>query len=115
MARSTASTRPAVLEDETEDTKGDSKATTQLKAKLRNLAERKVLNEHKAEYHRELERLYQQEDLEYKRVLTPEEKDEQALEELLARRPDLRAKIVQEHAPEAETHVGEPDDETHVR
>lgn len=100
MVRASASTRPAVLEEE-EDTKGDSKKDQQLKAKLRNLAERKVLNEHKSEYHTELERLYDQEGLEYKRVLTPEEKDEKELEALLARRPDLRAKIVQENAPEA--------------
>ena len=87
----------------------------QVKGRLRNAAERFVLNNHRDEYYNKLEELHKEEGVEYKRILTQEEKDERALNELLERNPNLKAKILQESQPEAETHVGEPDDEAHVR
>jgi len=106
------STRAAILEDPEEDvaeapTKGRKVETEQqIKSRLRNSAERFVLNNHKDEYYAKLEALHKDEGIEFKRVLTPEEKDEKELLALLERRPDLRAKIVQENSPEAV-----PDDE----
>lgn len=111
-ARST-STRPAVLEDEEvaeapaeerrtkRGNKSQPETEAQAKGRLRNAAERFVLNNHRDEYYAKLEQLHAAEGREYKRVLSAEEKDEKALEELLARRPDLRAKVIQDAAPEA--------------
>jgi hypothetical protein len=111
MARASASTRPAVLEEEEVEPAAEApvgkggRSESQLKAHLRNKAERFILDKYKTEYHDKLGELYAERKLEYKRVLSPEEKEEKELMELLERRPDLKAKIVQENAPE---HV--PDD-----
>lgn len=77
----------------------------QVKGRLRNAAERFVLNNHRDEYYNKLEELHKEEGVEYKRILTQEEKDERALNELLERNPNLKAKILQENAPEAEPDV----------
>ncbi len=114
MATSTRSSRAAVLEDDnlgTEETdvprgrgKGKKVETEQqVKGRLRNAAERFVLNNHRDEYYNKLEELHQAEGVEYKRILTQEEKDEKALNELLERNPNLKAKILQEAQPEAVT------------
>lgn len=109
MATSTRSTRAAILEDD--DVAADAPAPKgkgkkveteqQVKGRLRNAAERFVLNNHRDEYYAKLEELHEAEGVEYKRILTPEEKDEKALQEILARNPNLKAKLVQENAPEA--------------
>ncbi len=121
----TSSSRAAVLEDQAEETpaprakggRGKKVETEQqVKGRLRNAAERFVLNNHRDEYYAKLEELHEAEGVEYKRILSQEEKDEKALNEILERNPNLKAKLVQENAPEAEeSHVGEPDDEVHVR
>lgn len=115
MATSTrSSSRPAVLEDQDEEVteaprgKGRGKKVEteqQVKGRLRNAAERFVLNNHRDEYYNKLEELHKEEGVEYKRILTQEEKDERALNELLERNPNLKAKILQENAPEAEPDV----------
>lgn len=105
----TASSRAAVLEDQVEETpapraKGKGKKVEteqQVKGRLRNAAERFVLNNHRDEYYAKLEELHEAEGVEYKRILTPEEKDEKALNEILERNPNLKAKLAQENAPEA--------------
>ena len=104
------STRAAILEDDevaeapAEETtrRGKKKVETeqQVKGRLRNAAERFVLNNHRDEYYAKLEELHEAEGVEYKRILTQQEKDEKALRELLERNPDLKAKLVQENTPE---------------
>jgi hypothetical protein len=108
MATSTRSTRAAILEDdnveeETPAPRGKKKVETeqQVKGRLRNAAERFVLNNHRDEYYAKLEELHEAEGVEYKRILTQEEKDEKALKELLERNPNLKAKILQEQNAEA--------------
>lgn len=109
MATSTRSTRAAILEDDETETaapKGKGKKVEteqQVKGRLRNAAERFVLNNHRDEYYAKLEELHEAEGVEYKRILTQEEKDEKALNELLERNPNLKAKILQEAQPEAVT------------
>ncbi|QWY81368.1 hypothetical protein SEA_RIZWANA_71 [Arthrobacter phage Rizwana] len=62
----------------------------QLKNRLRNEAEREVLNAHKDEVHRLTKEKYDAHGLEYVRRLTDEEKAEKEIAERLAKFPNLR-------------------------
>lgn len=62
----------------------------QAKNRLRNEAERIVLDRHKAEFYEEAERLYAKHGFEFKRRLTEEEKAAQTIEKLIQQNPALR-------------------------
>lgn len=64
----------------------------QAKNRLRNEAERIVLDRHKSEFHKVAEELYAKNGYEFKRRLTEEEKAEQAIEKMLRENPSLREK-----------------------
>lgn len=64
----------------------------QAKNRLRNEAERIVLDRHKPEFHKVAEELYAANGYEFKRRLTEEEKAEQAIEKMLRENPSLREK-----------------------
>lgn len=64
----------------------------QAKNRLRNEAERIVLDRHKPEFYKVAEELYEKNGFEFKRRLTEEEKAEQAIEKMLRENPALREK-----------------------
>lgn len=64
----------------------------QAKNRLRNEAERIVLDRHKPEFYKVAEKLYAENGFEFKRRLTEEEKAEQAIEKMLRENPALRQK-----------------------
>lgn len=68
-----------------------------LKNKLRGQAERTILDKYKDEFYAEAERLFSANGLEFVRRLTPAEKAEQKLKNLLAENPEL----AQKYAPVA--------------
>lgn len=70
----------------------------QLKNKLRNEAEREVLDAHKDEVHRITGAKYQAHGLEYVRRLSEEEKAAKLIEELHAKFPNLRPQAEQQQA-----------------
>lgn len=87
-ARSNPSTPKA------EQAKPEKKETVQqLKNRLRNEAEREVLDAHKREVIEKTEAKYKAHGLEYVRRLTDEEKAQKAIEEHLAQFPNLREKF----------------------
>jgi hypothetical protein len=65
----------------------------QLKNRLRNEAEREVLNNHKDEVIKITAAKYAEHNLEYVRRLTDEEKAQKAIEDYLAQYPELRQKL----------------------
>ncbi|ALY10606.1 hypothetical protein FDH86_gp071 [Arthrobacter phage Tank] len=69
-------------------TKGET--VQQLKNRLRNEAEREVLNKYKPEVIKRTEAKYDEHGLEYVRRLTDEEKAEKEVADLLAKYPQLR-------------------------
>lgn len=64
----------------------------QAKNRLRNEAERIVLDRHKPEFYKVAEKLYAENGFEFKRRLSEEEKAEQAIEKMLRENPSLREK-----------------------
>jgi hypothetical protein len=73
----------------------------QLKNRLRNEAEREVLNAHKDEVHRLTKEKYDSHGLEYVRRLTEEEKAQQAIEKYYQQFPNLRpVTVVQADVPD---------------
>lgn len=64
----------------------------QAKNRLRNEAERIVLDRHKPEFYKVAEELYAKNGFEFKRRLSDEEKAEQAIEKMLRENPSLREK-----------------------
>lgn len=68
----------------------------QLKNRLRNEAEREVLNDHKDEVIAKTEAKYKEHNLEYVRRLSDEEKAQKAIEDNLAKYPGLREKMLAE-------------------
>ena len=79
----------------TEESSVDSKELTRLKAQLRAQAERAVIQRHQDEYHEEAEKLFAENGLEFSRRLSPKEKAEKELRELLAAHPELAEKFPQ--------------------
>ena len=76
----------------------------QTKNRLRNEAERRVLDRHKNEFYKEAERLYEENGFEFKRRLTDQEKAQQQIEKLLKENPELREQyapttVVADHTP----------------
>jgi hypothetical protein len=106
-------TTPAVEDTKTEapaTAPAESKADSKLKNRLRNEAEREILDKYKDELVRITEAKFDEAGIKYVRRLTQDEKDEKALEALLAKNPGLRSKLAAELAPapaEAEVNVGE--------
>jgi hypothetical protein len=78
----------------------------QLKNKLRNEAEREVLDTHKAEVVTITAAKYKEHNLEYVRRLTEEEKAAEQIEKLYAQFPHLRPQVEQQQAQEEDV-VGE--------
>lgn len=72
----------------------------QLKNRLRNEAEREVLNDHKDEVIAKTEAKYKEHNLEYVRRLSDEEKAAKQIEELYAQFPHLRPQAEQQSAQE---------------
>jgi hypothetical protein len=70
----------------------------QLKNKLRNEAEREVLDKHKSEVVEITAAKYKEHNLEYVRRLTEEEKAAKQIEELYAQFPHLRPQLEQQQA-----------------
>ena len=64
----------------------------QAKNRLRNIAERIVLDRHKPEFHKVASELYGEFGFDFKRRLTDEEKAQQKIDELLKQHPELREK-----------------------
>lgn len=90
----------------------------QLKNRLRNEAEREVLNNHKGEVIKITEAKYDQHGLEYVRRLTDAEKAQKLIEDQLALHPELEAYILQRAQKHEEAAAAEepgaldtPDDE----
>lgn len=68
-------------------------SVTAKKNRLRNKAERLVLNRHRDEFDKVAKELFEENGVEYKPRLSEEQKAEQALEKLLAANPSLRSKF----------------------
>lgn len=83
--------------------KGEKKpeTTQQLKNRLRNEAEREVLDKHKREVIERTQAKYTAHGLKYVRRLTDEEKAAKAIQENLAKYPNLRSQFIATD-PEAE-------------
>lgn len=82
----------------------EGESVQQAKNRLRNEAERIILDRYKAEFYKEAERLYAENGYEFKRRLTEQEKAQQKIEELLAQNPELREQyapttVVADHNP----------------
>lgn len=86
--------KPAEDKAKPAEGKGKPKKETaqQAKNRLRNEAERIVLDRHKPEFYKVAEELYEANGFEFKRRLTDEEKAEQAIEKMLRENPALREK-----------------------
>lgn len=91
----------------TEESTVDSRELTRLKAQLRAQAERTVIQRHQDEYHEEAEKLFAENGLEFTRRLSPKEKAEKEMKELLAKHPELAAKFPQA-VPESVKEEGDP-------
>lgn len=86
--------KPDPVEEVTAPAKAPKKETVQqLKNRLRNEAEREVLNTHKDEVIKITAAKYEQHNLEYVRRLSDEEKAAKAIEEHLAQFPNLRQQL----------------------
>ncbi len=81
---------------EYEDDKGKKLTVQQLKNKLRNEAEREVLDTHKPEVIAITEAKYKDLNLTYVRRLTDEEKAAKAIEEYFVKFPKLRPQLLQQ-------------------
>jgi hypothetical protein len=68
---------------------------TQLKNRLRNEAERTVLNNHRDEYQDEAEKLFTAHGLKFNRRLSDEERAARKIEDLMSQFPELRGKYGQ--------------------
>lgn len=115
MARTTTKSEPTAVElaaaeaehDETPDAPIEpqpGETVQQTKNRLRNEAERIVLDRHKNEFYKEAERLYEENGFEFKRRLTEQEKAQQQIEKLLKENPELREQyapttVVADHTP----------------
>lgn len=79
------------LEAQTATTgEGGAETVQQKKNRLRNEAEREVLNKHRDELNAITEAKFAENDLTYTRRLTEKEKAKKKIEDLLAEHPDLR-------------------------
>jgi hypothetical protein len=96
----------ATLSKVKDDKTGKFLTIQQLKNKLRNEAEREVLDTHKAEVVTITAAKYKEHNLEYVRRLTEEEKAAEQIEKLYAQFPHLRPTPVPPPAPEEDV-VGE--------
>lgn len=106
MARGTTATAPAV-EEATEEVAVESQETeapatnetdTQKRNRLRNKAERIILERHRAEFNEVAEEIFSEEGLKYNRRLTDEERAEEKLNKLLAENPKLAEKLAAQAA-----------------
>lgn len=93
--KAAAAAQPATTEDEQPTAAAEEKAPKgetlqQLKNRLRNEAEREVLNNHKGEVITITEAKYKAHNLEYVRRLTDEEKAAKVIEEMYQKFPNLR-------------------------
>lgn len=113
MATSTTPRRAGTKAPKTETPKPEKQETVQqLKNRLRNEAEREVLNNHKAEVIKITEAKYDEHGLEYVRRLSDEEKAAKAIEEYYRQFPNLRpVTTVQADAAPAGFTDGSYDDE----
>lgn len=105
--------RQTVLEDDNltavVDEKGKKLTVQQLKNKLRNEAEREVLDTHKDEVIKITAAKYKVHNLDYVRRLSEEEKAAKAIEEYYVKFPKLRPQIQQQQAQFEETIVVSPE------
>lgn len=98
-ARNTASskTKSAVLEDApeapTKDEAPKKETTQQLKNRLRNEAEREVLNNHREEFHAVAEKKFADHGLKFERRLTQKERAAREIEKKLQQFPELRGQF----------------------
>lgn len=92
----------ATLSKVKDDKTGKFLTIQQLKNKLRNEAEREVLDTHKAEVVTITAAKYKEHNLEYVRRLTEEEKAAEQIEKLYAQFPHLRPQVEQQQAQEEE-------------
>ena len=69
---------------------GSEETVQQKKNRLRNDAERKVLNKHRDELNAITEALFKENNLPYTRRLTEKEKAKKKIDDLLAEHPELR-------------------------
>lgn len=90
--RKTVNTKGDLTETPVEQPKAE-ETEQQKRNRLRNEAEREVLNNHRDEFHRVAEEKFKAAGLEYRRRLSAEEKAEKDLERLLAEHPHLRGKV----------------------
>jgi hypothetical protein len=91
------------------DDKGKKLTVQQLKNKLRNEAEREVLDTHKDEVIKITAAKYKVHNLEYVRRLSEEEKAAKAIEEYYVRFPNLRPQVEQQQLQFEETIVVTPE------
>lgn len=85
---------------EAEEAPAPKETEQQMKNRLRNEAEREVLNNHRDEFYKVAERKFTENGLEFTRRLTDEEKAKKKLEDLLAEHPGLRAELAAAAASE---------------
>lgn len=91
-ARSRAGTQSTTKADKGKPEKKET--VQQLKNRLRNEAEREVLDAHKAEVIERTQAKYTEHGLKYVRRLTDEEKAAKAIAENLAKYPNLRSQFI---------------------
>lgn len=96
----TVEAAPAAEPTETEEVDVPKETEQQMKNRLRNEAEREVLNNHRDEFYKVAERKFTENGLEFTRRLTDEEKAKKKLEDLLAEHPGLRAELAAAAASE---------------
>ena len=82
-------------DDDNAESTVDSQKITKLKGQLRAQAERIVVQRHQDEYHAEAEKLFAENGLEFTRRLSPKEKAEKEMRELLEKHPELASKFPQ--------------------
>lgn len=96
-ARNTASskTKSAVLEETEAPPKEEPKkeTTQQLKNRLRNEAEREVLNNHREEFHAVADKKFSEHGLKFERRLTQKERAAREIEKKLQQFPELRGQF----------------------
>lgn len=90
------------LSNVTDEKTGKQLTIQQLKNKLRNEAEREVLDTHKDEVVKITQAKYDAHGLEYVRRLTEEEKAAKAIEEYYVKFPSLRPQVQQQQAQQQE-------------
>jgi hypothetical protein len=93
------------LTDVKDEKTGKRLTVQQLKNKLRNEAEREVLDEHKSEVVSKTAAKYKVHNLDYVRRLTDEEKAAKAIEEYYAKFPNLRPQLEQQQAQQEQPAV----------